>query len=75
MAGATLWMAVARKRPLTYRQSNLFSKFGHFRYLDDTPVQSAVNEYLAIDGGGNVHEWSSRVIAAWQECFTEKSGW
>ena len=30
---------------------------------------------LAIDGGGNVNEYSSRVIAAWLECFQEKSSW
>ena len=30
---------------------------------------------MAIDGGGNVSEWSLRVIAAWLECFPEKSDW
>ena len=34
-----------------------------------------INEYLAIDSGGNVNEQSSRVIAAWLECFPEKSSW
>ena len=35
------------------------SKFGHFRSLHDAPVHSTVgpiNEYLAIDGDGNVSE-------------------
>ena len=36
---------------------------------------SCINEYLAIDSGGNVIEYSSRVIAAWLECFQEKSSW
>ena len=32
------------------------SKFGHFRYLHYVSVNSAVNEYLAIDSGGNVSD-------------------
>ena len=28
-----------------------------------------------MDSGGNVSEQSSRVIAAWLECFPEKSSW
>ena len=33
---------------------------------------SCINEYLAIDSGGNVNEWSSCIIAAWLECVPEK---
>ena len=36
---------------------------------------SCINEYLAIDSGGNVIKWSSPVVAAWLECFLEKSSW
>ena len=36
---------------------------------------SCINEYLAIDGGGNMSENSSCLIAAWLECFPEKSSW
>ena len=32
------------------------SKFGHFRSLHDASVDSAVNEYLAIDSDGHVSE-------------------
>ena len=35
---------------------------------------SCINEYLTIDSGGNVSGLSSRVIAAWLECFPEKLG-
>ena len=53
------------------------SKFGHFRSLHDAPVHSAVfiNEYLAIDSGGHVIEWSSCSICSMAECFSEKSSW
>ena len=36
---------------------------------------SCINEYLAVDSGGIMSEWSSRVIAAWLECFREKLSW
>ena len=36
---------------------------------------SRINEYLAIDGGGNASEQSLHVIAAWLECFPEKPNW
>ena len=36
---------------------------------------SCINEYLAINGGGNASEYSSREIAARIECFPEKSSW
>ena len=36
---------------------------------------SCINEYLTIDSGGNVNDWSPRVIAAWLECFPDKSSW
>ena len=36
---------------------------------------SCINEYMAIDSGGTVSEWSLRVIAAWLECFPEKPSW
>ena len=32
------------------------AKFGNFRSLHDASVDSAVNEYLAIDSGGHVSE-------------------
>ena len=38
-------------------------------FLRDAPVHSAVV------GGGNVNEYSSRVIAMWLECLPEKSSW
>ena len=31
-----------------------------------------INEYLTIDGGGNVTDESPRVIAAWLECFQKR---
>ena len=30
---------------------------------------------FSLDGGGNMSEWFSRVIAAWLEWFPEKSSW
>ena len=36
---------------------------------------SCINEYLAIDSGGNVSVYSLRVIAAWLEFFPEKLSW
>ena len=39
------------------------SKFEHFRSLNVAPSSlSCINEYMAIDGGVNVIDWSSRVI-------------
>ena len=54
-----------------------FSKFGHtFFFSPRRPSSlSCVNECLAVDSGGNVSELSSGVIAAWPECFPEKSSW
>ena len=49
------------------------SKIGHFCSLRDAPVYSAV--YMSTSGYGNAIEYSSRVIAAWLECFPEKSRW
>ena len=34
----------------------IVSEFGLFRSIHDTLVHSAVYEYLAIDGGGNLSE-------------------
>ena len=34
---------------------------------------SCIDEYLAIDSGGNVNEYSSGVIAAWLACFRRVS--
>ena len=34
-----------------------------------------LNEYLAVDSGGNVSDLSLRVIAAWLECFPDKLSW
>ena len=34
-----------------------------------------INEYLAIESGGNVSVQSLRLIAAWLECFPEKPRW
>ena len=36
---------------------------------------SRINEYLAIDGGGNASEQSLHVIAAWLEWLPEKPSW
>ena len=36
---------------------------------------SYINEYLAVNGGGNVSEYFSHIIAAWLECFPEKLSW
>ena len=36
---------------------------------------SCINEYLAVDGGGNMSESSLHVIDAWLEYFSEKSSW
>ena len=32
-----------------------------------------INEYMAVDSGDNVSEYSSSIISAWLECFPEKS--
>ena len=32
------------------------SRFGHFRSLHGVSVDSCINEYLAIDSGGNVSD-------------------
>ena len=47
-----------------------FRNVGIFALCTDSPVHSAINEYLAIDSGGTVSEKSLRVIAAWLELFT-----
>ena len=43
--------------------------------LFTTSQSTQLYEYLAIDSGGNLSEYSSRAIAAWLECFPEKSSW
>ena len=46
---------VNRESPGSNPPFSAVSKFGHFRSLHYASVLS-VNEYLAIDGGGNVSE-------------------
>ena len=58
--------------PLCYRFEDwpfLFSP------LTPQSTQLHINEYLAIDIGGNVSEYSHCAIAAWLECFQEKPSW
>ena len=53
-----------------------FRKLGIFVLAIDSPSPcslSCINEYLAIDSGGNVSDLA--VIAAWLECFPEKPSW
>ena len=36
---------------------------------------TCINEYLAIENSGNTSDYYSCLIAAWLECFLEKSSW
>ena len=36
---------------------------------------SCINGHMAIDSGGNVSGLSLSVVAAWPECFPQKSRW
>ena len=51
--------------PLCYRFGVLA-----FSFSPSCPISlSCINEYLAIDGGGHMSEWSSCIIAAWLMCY------
>ena len=59
-------------------ESHLGYRFEDWAFSFSTRLPSSlscINEYLAIDRGGNVDEYSSCEIAAWIECFPEKSSW
>ena len=53
-----------------------FRRLGMFVLFIDAPVDSAVNEYLAIDSGGNVSDLVvARNCCMAIECFQEMPSW
>ena len=52
-----------------------FQSLGIFVLSMRPQATKHINEYLAIDSGGNVSGYSLRVLAAWLECFQEKLSW
>ena len=73
----TLWL---EHRTLNQENtvSNLLaavSKFEQFRSHHLAPVDSDINEYLAVGCGGHVNELPSRSNCGLAECFPQKTRW